>query len=145
MILLLASLPVLLVEGTPILWLLVALLVLAPTIGSLLQLALSRTREYDADLDAAGLTGDPRGLASALAKLEYHQGGLLETLFLPGRRIPEPSLLRTHPDTKRRIARLAALEPRPPSWDVDPEAIILPPRSGFPRRNPRWHATGLWY
>jgi heat shock protein HtpX len=34
-----------------------------------LQLALSRAREFDAKLDAAGLTGDPEGLASALAKL----------------------------------------------------------------------------
>ena len=50
------------------------LLYLAPTIGSLLQLGLSRTREYDADLEGAQLTGDPRGLASALEKLERYQG-----------------------------------------------------------------------
>ena len=55
------------------------LLYLAPTIGSLLQLGLSRTREYDADLEAAELTGDPRGLASALDKLERYQGQFWRT------------------------------------------------------------------
>src|SRR4029077_14636466 len=49
------------------------LLYLAPTFGSLLQLALSSTREFDADLEGAELTGDPRGLASALDKLERYQ------------------------------------------------------------------------
>jgi heat shock protein HtpX len=46
-------------------WAALGFIVAAPTIGGLLQLSLSRTREYDADLDAAGLTGDPEGLASA--------------------------------------------------------------------------------
>ena len=45
-------------------------LLAAPTVGGLLQMALSRTREFDADLGAAMLTGDPDGLASAL-----HQAG----------------------------------------------------------------------
>ncbi|MEP4422230.1 MAG: zinc metalloprotease HtpX, partial [Nitratireductor sp.] len=47
-------------------WLAVFVLLAAPTVGGLLQMALSRTREYDADLGAAMLTGDPEGLASAL-------------------------------------------------------------------------------
>jgi heat shock protein HtpX len=88
---------------------LVATLVLAPQIALLLQLALSRAREYEADLDAAGLTGDPAGLASALLKLERHQRGLWERILLPGYRSPEPSILRTHPPTKERVARLKAL------------------------------------
>ncbi len=76
---------------------------------ALLQLALARTREFDADLEAAQLTGDPAGLASALAKLEYYHHGGFERLFLPSRRLPEPSLLRTHPPTAGRIERLRAL------------------------------------
>ncbi|WP_194164527.1 zinc metalloprotease HtpX [Microvirga thermotolerans] len=144
-ILLLASLPVLLVEGNAVLWLLVILLVFAPTLASLLQLALSRTREYDADLDAAGLTGDPLGLASALAKLERYEGGLLETLFLPGRRIPHPSLLRTHPDTRKRIGRLLALRVGPTEQELYPGPVILPSRLGPPHRRPHWRPTGLWY
>jgi heat shock protein HtpX len=158
MVLLVINLPFLLVgraESVP--WLLIPLLVLAPTIGSLLQLALSRTREVDADLDAAGITGDPRGLASVLAKLQRFQGGLFETLFLPGRRLPDPSLLRTHPSTEERIRRLLSLEERPEILGHELERIGGPapvisagrrPTSRPwppPMRPPRWHVTGLWH
>jgi heat shock protein HtpX len=81
------------------------LLVFAPTISSLLQLALSRTREYDADIAAVELTGDPRGLASALDKLERFQGGWMENVFLAR----APNWLRTHPATGERIRRLLEL------------------------------------
>jgi heat shock protein HtpX len=89
--------------------LLILLLLFAPQLTVLLQLALSRAREFEADLDAAGLTGDPAGLISALAKLERAQGGLWEQILMPGYRLPEPSLLRSHPPTGQRIARLRAL------------------------------------
>ncbi len=91
-------------------WLAVLVLLAAPTVGGLLQMALSRTREYDADLGAAMLTGDPEGLASALVKLERAQGRLWESLLLPGGRIPDPSVLRTHPPTDERVRRLMALK-----------------------------------
>lgn len=94
-------------------WLAVLILVLSPTIGGLLQLALSRTREFDADLGAAMLTGDPDGLASALVKLETAQRRHWEAMMLPGGRIPDPSLLRSHPPTDQRVARLMALKKRP--------------------------------
>lgn len=156
-VLLAVNLPFLLVgkaEGVP--WLLIPLLVLAPTIGSLLQLALSRTREFDADLDAAGITGDPRSLAAALAKLQRFQGGLFETLFLPGRRLPDPSLLRTHPSTEERIRRLLSLEERPDILGHEIDRIGSPtpaisagrrPTSPWPppARPPRWHVSGLWH
>lgn len=145
MVLLIASLPVLVMEGNLILWLLIGLLMLSPTIASLLQLALSRTREYDADLDAAGLTGDPRGLAVALEKLERYQGGLFETLLLPGRRVPQPSLLRTHPPTRDRITRLLALEPEAAPHFAGAAPVALPARFGSIPGDPRWRATGLWY
>ena len=60
--------------GGSVPWLAVAVLLASPTVGGLLQMALSRTREFDADLGAAMLTGDPDGLASALTKLERMQG-----------------------------------------------------------------------
>lgn len=91
-------------------WLAVIVLLAAPTVGGLLQMALSRTREFDADLGAATLTGDPDGLASALTKLERAQGKLWENILLPSGRIPDPSVLRTHPLTATRIARLRALK-----------------------------------
>jgi heat shock protein HtpX len=125
-----------------------ALMIAAPTIGGLLQLALSRTREYDADLDGATLTGDPEGLASALASLERRQRGIWEGLALPGGRVPEPSMLRTHPKTEDRIKRLMALR-----HDTLQPAIVVegnphPGRSIVPPiRNPRvqWQRMGLWY
>jgi heat shock protein HtpX len=129
-------------------WLLVLVLLLAPSVMSLLQLALSRTREFDADLKAARLSGDPEGLSSALAKLELRQGRLWEGVLLPGRRVPDPSLLRTHPPTYERIRRLMQLrERRPVLAALRPAAapVTLPgtwrPLSPGPRH--RW--TGLWY
>jgi heat shock protein HtpX len=91
-------------------WLGVLVLLFAPTVGGLLQMALSRTREFHADLGAAMLTGDPDGLALALLKLEKAQGKVWENLILPGGRIPDPSILRTHPLTEARVARLHALK-----------------------------------
>jgi heat shock protein HtpX len=129
---------------------LVVLLLLAPQLTTLLQLALSRAREFDADLDAAGLTGDPAGLIAALAKLERQQRGLWEQILLPGRRLPEPSLLRTHPPTAERIARLQALYAREPMHEPVLAALGLPGRPAAPAwpavlRAPRGHLIGYWH
>ena len=88
------------------------LLIAAPSVATLLQLGLSRTREYSADIGAAELTHDPRGLASALAKLErYQSSGWLGWIFADrGRSDP---LLRTHPHTHERIKRLLSLSSSP--------------------------------
>jgi heat shock protein HtpX len=59
------------------------------------------------------LTGDPDGLASALTRLEKAQGRIWESMMLPGGRIPDPSILRTHPLTAERVARLMALKAAP--------------------------------
>lgn len=114
-ILLLLNLPLLLAGAVPISWLGILLLIAAPTLSALLQLSLSRTREYHADLGACELTDDPVGLASALDKLERYQGGWLERLLHPHGRSTNPSLLRTHPPTAERIRRLLQLHThRPP-------------------------------
>ncbi|MCB1907842.1 MAG: M48 family metalloprotease [Rhodocyclaceae bacterium] len=89
-------------------WLAVALLLFSPQIALLAQLGLSRVREYDADATAASLTGDPRGLALALARIEQAGRPWLERL-LPGAYERQPLWLRSHPETRRRIRRLQAL------------------------------------
>lgn len=109
------GLPLVLLGAIDISLPMVLLLIFAPTLTALLQLALSRTREYDADLGAVELTGDLPGMIAALRKLERRQGGWMERIFMPGRRQPEPALLRTHPQTEERIARLRELAPRQPS------------------------------
>lgn len=89
-------------------WLTLLVVALAPTVSSLLQLALSRNREYAADLEAVALTGDAAGLASALRILETYHGGWLYSRF--GRRQPRwLHWLRTHPPTDDRVRRLLAL------------------------------------
>lgn len=147
MLLLMVNLPLLIATGHGIPWLLIGLLIFAPTVMSLLQLALSRAREFDADLDAVGLTGDPEGLISALDKLERYQGRLWEEILFPGRRIPEPSLLRTHPPTEERIRRLRDLAPRQrqPVLEELPESAGLGPGRRIVSGRPRWHWPGLWY
>jgi heat shock protein HtpX len=147
--LLLMNIPLLLIGAATVDWLVVVLLILAPTLSAIAQLALSRTREYDADLNGARLTGDPEGLALALAKIEQLQGGWLERIFLPGRRVPDPSLLRTHPKTADRVDRLMSLGgARDAAGRVVADAVGRGGRVpvGQPvSRAPRWHITGLWH
>lgn len=145
--LLLINLPLILFSNVQVNWLLVLILLFAPQLSALAQLGLSRTREYDADLNAAQLTGDPEGLAQALVKLERRQRGLWRIL-MPGYQIPEPSLLRTHPPTEERVRRL--LELKQPVEDsmasVSTQVPVFRVRhEGRPIRSPRRHLSGLWY
>jgi heat shock protein HtpX len=123
------------------------ILYLAPSIGSLLQLGLSRTREYDADLEGVFLASNPRGLISALQKLERYQGRFWEDLAfpVPGRRIPQPSLLRSHPTTAERVERLRDAEGRPtlPPIEVAHEPIAALAGAAALRPRTRW--PGVWY
>lgn len=144
--LLLVNLPLMLFGLVTFDWGFILLLIIAPTISALAQLALSRTREYGADLNAATLTGDPEGLASALNLIEMEQGSWLEHMLMPGRRVPVPSLLRTHPRTEERIERLLALRPEAgealPLEELVHDLENLPSRRG---RDPRRRITGIWY
>jgi heat shock protein HtpX len=146
LLLLVLAIPVWLSGAASLPWLVIPLLLFAPQLTTLLQLALSRAREYEADLDAAGLTGDPAGLASALAKLERYQRGMWEQILMPGYRLPEPSLLRSHPPTGQRIARLRELEGRAPA--PAPDFGDAMPWGGERARisaAPRGRVLGFWY
>lgn len=104
--------------GGEVPWLAWLLIACSPQVSLLAQLGLSRSREFDADLTAATLTGHPEALASALRKLERAERGWRRLLF-PGRSTPEPSWLRTHPATEERVARLLALRvPSRDPWDL---------------------------
>ena len=108
-------------SGNPIAAILVALL--APLAGALIQMAISRAREFEADRGGAEVSGDPHALASALDKIHrYAQGIPLET----AERHPETAqmmimnplsggglrgLFSTHPSTEERIRRLMAMSP----------------------------------
>ena len=146
-LLLFVNLPLLLFGQVRISWLAILVLLFAPSLIALLQLALSRTREFDADLGAVTLTGDPEGLASALSRLERQQRSWLGRILLPGRREPEPSLLRTHPATEERIARLRALRRAPdtPHLALPPHPLSLSDRLPRVQRIPRRRPGGLWH
>ena len=135
------SLPALLLGVTEVNWPALLLLAVAPQLALLAQLGLSRVREFDADRLAAELTGDPHGLASALAKIERVSRSWRAWL-LPGGGNPEPSWLRTHPATAERIERLLELAP-PPAMPPFPSARFVPEVTVSPRP-PRWRTGGLW-
>ncbi|MBT1181960.1 zinc metalloprotease HtpX [Bifidobacterium sp. CP2] len=93
-------------------------IILAPIAASLIQLAISRTREYDADEDGSRLTGDPEALASALNKITYGaqttpmrktagtQSVSAMMIANPFSSVGFAKLFSTHPPTEDRIARL---------------------------------------
>jgi heat shock protein HtpX len=109
--LLLLNIPLTVLEQRPVSWMTIVLLIVSPTIANLLQLALSRTREFQADTIAVELTRNPEALVSALWKLEGAQRTAWQSMF-PGRRMPNLRLLRTHPLTSERVRRLHKWEDR---------------------------------
>ena len=103
---------------------LMAMALLAPFAASLIQLAISRTREFDADEDGAVLTDDPLALASALRKIEQ---GVQVAPLPPEQRLVNTShlmianpfrgggvvkLFATHPSMRERIGRLEQMAGR---------------------------------
>ena len=122
-----------------------AMVILAPLAAMLVQMAISRTREYAADRMGAEIAGEPRHLASALAKIENaahqvpnqqaEQNPATAHLFiinpLSGQRMD--NLFSTHPATENRIAALEQL-------------AAQMGRGGFARPAPRdaTQAQGPW-
>jgi heat shock protein HtpX len=97
------------------------ILLLGPVAASLIQLAISRTREFEADASGAALSRDPLALASALRKIDYATRQLplpaepeLQTtsplmIANPFRGDGLTTLFSTHPPVEERVARLRAM------------------------------------
>ena len=96
-------------------------MLLAPIAATMVQMAISRAREYEADAEGARISGQPLALASALSKIATMAG---RTLNIPAERNPASAamfiinplhamrmdrLFTTHPPTEERIARLRAM------------------------------------
>ncbi|MGF1599204.1 MAG: zinc metalloprotease HtpX [Acidimicrobiales bacterium] len=102
-------------DSNPIAMLATALL--APVAASLIQMAISRSREFEADRVGAELTGNGEPLARALEKLEAYAARVPMNIApaqashfivnpLTGRNVGMANLFRTHPTTEQRVARL---------------------------------------
>jgi heat shock protein HtpX len=97
-------------------------MILAPIAAMLVQMAISRSREYEADRAGAELSGQPRALASALHKISHgaaeipnpraEQNPASAHLFIinPLHGSGADNLFSTHPSTENRIARLLEME-----------------------------------
>ena len=99
----------------------IAIMILAPLAAMLIQMAISRAREFGADRGGAEISGDPESLASALRRIEAHAQG---TPMAPAEMHPETAqmmivnpltggdlsgLFRPHPATEERVSRLLAM------------------------------------
>lgn len=99
----------------------IAVSLLAPFAAMVIQMAISRSREYEADRIGAQISGDPRALASALEKIHRYATGLR---LAPAEAHPETAqmmimnplaggglrgLFSTHPATEERVRRLLAM------------------------------------
>jgi heat shock protein HtpX len=99
----------------------IAMMILAPLAASLIQMAISRGREFEADRGGAEISGDPRALADALAKIDAYARGIpMQTadahpetaqmmIMNPLSGGGLSGMFSTHPSTAERIARLHAM------------------------------------
>lgn len=100
-----------------------ALAILAPIAAMIIQLAISRSREFSADATGARILGDPLPLASALEKLQYgvqrrpmaKASPATQHLFIvnPVAGVNVSKLFSTHPPTEERVARLQQMALQP--------------------------------
>ena len=141
-----------------------ATMILAPMAAGIVQMAVSRTREYEADRDGAVICGNPLWLASALRKIESHARGTINEsaeqakatahMFIinPLNGQSMDNLFSTHPDTVNRIAALEQLdrdwsnEPAIDQQENEPRQPEQPQQSGrkkivFGRDAGKWHET----
>jgi len=97
----------------------IAMMILAPIAALLIQMAISRSREFQADATAANMTGNPEALANALRKMEQyarrvplHSSPATAHMYIIKPMVGGMSLgnlFSTHPPTAERIARLTGI------------------------------------
>lgn len=96
----------------------ILIIITAPIVALILQLAISRSREYLADETAAEYTNDPEGLANALVRIEslakqapMHVNSAMASLYIqnPFTFKGAAELFSTHPPTQKRVNRLLSL------------------------------------
>jgi heat shock protein HtpX len=113
----------------------------APFAAMIVQMAISRSREYGADRAGAEISGKPRALASALAKLAHGAAHIPNPVvernpaaaalyIVPGMKRGGDSLFSTHPATENRIAHLEAIANEMGVLTPSPNFAAMPP----PRR-----------
>jgi heat shock protein HtpX len=96
-------------EDRPNPFALLAMALLAPVAAMFIQMAISRTREYDADEDGSKLSGDPLALASALRKLE---SGVARAPLAPTPQLQNAShMMIANPFRKQDVSRMFATHP----------------------------------
>lgn len=123
------------------------LMIVAPLAAAVVQMAISRTREYEADREGAELSGDPEALARALQRIErYARSGVVNAdaernpatahLFIinPLSGQGPDNLFSTHPSTQNRVARLLGMAGADggPGRRAEPAAPASPPRPANP-------------
>jgi heat shock protein HtpX len=124
----------------------IAVMIFAPMAAAIVQMAISRAREYDADKAGAEIAGDPRWLASALRKIQHgakaqwnadaERNPATAHLFIinPLAGGLRDNLFSTHPATENRVAQLAALA----AHDAPGNALGIPDEPAAPRRRGPW-------
>ena len=102
----------------------ILVMLLAPLAATLIQMAISRAREFEADKAGAEISGDPRALATALQKIhhyahqvanptaEAHPETAQMMIINPLSGVSLDRLFSTHPDTEERVSRLMAMAGR---------------------------------
>lgn len=132
----------------------IAMMILAPMAAMLVQMAISRSREYEADRIGAEICGQPQWLASALAKLhagtqQIHNEAAERNPATAHMYIANPlaaaggmsSLFSTHPPMEERIARLQAMAPSGADG-YRAASTARPARSSVPQSKPSpWGAA----
>ncbi|AMY67594.1 zinc metalloprotease HtpX [Frigidibacter mobilis] len=125
-----------------------ALMILAPMAAGLVQMAISRTREYEADRAGAEICGQPLWLASALGKIEAfaqridnpaaEQNPASAHMFIinPLHAHAHDKLFSTHPNTGNRIAALRAMAGQAPRKAVDAGPSRVPRVRRAARKGP---------